>query len=93
VLDDPFADFKGQVQAGERSIPLLELLDDSQRVQIMVEEKPVLPHASIERSLAGVPEWRVADVVDQRQHFREFLIQAELLGNGPRDLSDFQRVR
>ena len=67
MLDDSFAHFEGQVQAGKIEIALLELLDDPQRVQIVIEALAILAHARIELPFPGVAERRMADVVNERQ--------------------------
>ena len=49
--------------------------------------------ALVQRVLAGVPERRVADVVGQRDRFREVFVQPQPAGDGAGDLSHFERVR
>src|SRR5690348_4630939 len=69
------------------------MLDDAQGVEVMVEAKAVLAKRIIQRALSGVPEGRVADVVDQRERFGEVFIEAQRAGDGARDLRDLHRVR
>ncbi len=69
MLDDALAHLEGEVQPREIEVALLELLDDAQRVQIVVEAVAVLAHAAIELPFARVAERRVPDVVHQRQRF------------------------
>ena len=93
MFDDAFAHFEGEIQAGKIEIALLELLDDAQRVQIVIEALAVLAHALVELLFAGVAEGRMADVVDQRQRLGKIRIQTQRAGNGASDLRDFQSVR
>ena len=78
MLDDAFANGEGEVQAAVGGVALLKVLDDAQRVQIVVEAKVMALQAAIQCALAGVAEGRVADVVDQRERLREIFIQAQV---------------
>jgi hypothetical protein len=93
VFDDAFAHRERQVQSSVRGIPLLEVLDDAQRMQIVVEPQAVLLEAAVERTLAGVAEGRVADVVDEGEGFREIFVQPERFRDLASDLRDFHGVR
>src|SRR6266404_4472905 len=93
VFDDAFANFKTEIQAGKIEVALFELLDDAQRVQIVIEMAAVRAHQFVELSLAGMPERRMADVVDESESFGELGVQAQRGSNGARDLRHFQRVR
>ena len=75
-----------------RGVTLLEVLDDAQRMQVVVESPPVTRKAAIERPLAGMTEGRVADVVDQRQRLGQVFVQAEFGGGGAGDLRDLNGV-
>src|SRR6266849_5459202 len=44
MLDDALANFKAEIQAGKIEISLFELLDDAQRVQIVIEKAAVRAH-------------------------------------------------
>jgi hypothetical protein len=48
--------------------------------------------ADVKNALAGMAEWRVAEVMGQRQRFRKIFIQTELPGQRARDLSYLKRV-
>ncbi len=93
MLDDAFADLERQIEAGEIQVALLELLDDAQRLQIVIEALAVRAQQFVQLALARVAEGRVADVVDEGQGFGEIGIQAQGAGDGARDLRDFERVR
>src|SRR6266478_6470216 len=93
MLDDAFANFKSEIQAGKIEIALFELLDDAQRVQIVIEMAAVRLHQFIKLSFAGVTEGRMADVVDESEGFGKLGVQAQRGSDGARDLRDFERVR
>src|SRR5262245_55923687 len=59
----------------------------------VVVKSAVRGHAEVERVLSGVTERRVAEVVRQRDRFREVFVKAKLPRNGSADLCDFQTVR
>jgi hypothetical protein len=46
-------------------------------------------HFAVQRFLSGVGERRVPDIVSQRQGFGEILVQSKDVGQGARDLGDF----
>src|ERR1700747_632645 len=69
VLDDAFAHAEGEIEAGKSDIALLESGDNAKRVQIVVETETVRVHGFVERALTGMAEWRVADVLHQRERF------------------------
>src|SRR5690349_643912 len=52
----------------------------------------MLLEAGVERTLAGVPEGRVAEIVRQRQRFGEILVEPELARQRAGDLGDLQRM-
>ena len=93
VFDDAFANFKGEIQAGEIEIIVLELLDDPQGMEIVVEAAAaIFAHARIELMLAGVAEWRVPDIMRERESLREVRIQMQSARDRAGDLRDFERV-
>ena len=57
----------------------------------MVEAAEIL-QAGIQRPLAGVAERRMAEIMGQRQRFREVLVQPELPGQRASDLRHLQRM-
>ncbi len=93
MLDDALAHFKRKIEPRKIQIPLLELLDDPQRVKIVIEALSVLAHARIELAFACVSKWRMADVVDERESFGEIGIDPQRARHGARDLRNLQRVR
>src|SRR5882762_3029960 len=93
MLDDALANFKSEIQTWKIEIALFELLNDAQRVQIVIKKAAVRAHQLVELPLAGMAERRMADVVDESERFGELGVQAQGGSNGARDLRDFQRVR
>ena len=92
VLDDALADAEGEVEAGEAGVAVLKAGDDAEGVEVVVEAEGVGAEGFVEGLFAGVAEGGVADVVDKSEGFRELGVEAEDLGGGAGDLSDFERV-
>src|SRR6202041_1800853 len=92
MLDDPFANFEGEVQSAEGGVALLEIFNDSQGVQIVIETEAVGAHGGVEGLLAGVAEGGMADVMHQSERLSEVDVEAERPGDGAGDLRDFERV-
>ncbi len=93
MLDDAFANFKGEIQAGKIKVALLELFDDTKRVQIVIETAALRAHQFVELAFAGMAEWRMADVVNESERFGKLSVQFQSGGDGPGNLRNFQRVR
>ena len=70
MLGQTFADFPLQIQDGEIRIFLLKLLDDAEAV-LIVFEAAVTFHQSRKNGFAFVAERRVAEVVRERDGFRQ----------------------
>ena len=87
VLRDAVAHFPREVQA---AAVVLEHVDDAQALLVVVEaaRREIVQHA-----LAGVTERRVSEVVTESDRLGELLLQAQHLGDRPRDLRHLQRVR
>lgn len=86
MLDDPFADLEGQVQSREARVPLLELLDDAQSVNIVIKALAKARHLPVQLLLASMREGGMPDVVRQRQCFRQILVQLQDSCGGARNL-------
>jgi hypothetical protein len=71
---------------------LLQLIHDAQALQVMLETSMVA-HAIVQCLLTGVPEWRVPEVVGQRDRLGQIFIQPKRARYPAGDLSDFQTVR
>src|SRR3984957_9905897 len=85
VLDEPGQRRPGEVEAVELGVMPLELGHDAQSVAVVVEAA-VLGHAGVERILAGMPEGRVAEIVAERDCFREVVVKPQGAGERARDL-------
>ncbi len=92
VLDDALANAEREVESAMRGVTLFEVLDDAQRMDVVVEAAAVTAETAVERALAGVSEGRMADVVNQSERLREIFIQAKRGCRGARDLRDLHGV-
>src|SRR5277367_1493489 len=92
VLDDAFPRAERQVQPAKLGVPALKVLDNAQRVQIVVESQSVFAQSIVESAFARMPEGRMANVMDQRQRFCQPLVQAQHCCYGARDLRHLHRV-
>ncbi|MGY2936177.1 hypothetical protein ACVWZ6_005779 [Bradyrhizobium sp. GM6.1] len=91
VLDDALQRFPGQVEPVEFGIALFQGRNDAERLGVVIEAAKIL-QAGVQRPLAGVPERRMAEIVGERQGFREVLVQPELPGQRAGDLRHLQRM-
>ncbi len=89
VLDDAFPHFKRQVQAAKTSIAHLKILDDTQRVQVVIEEGSMLSHSCVQSFFAGMAKGRMSNVVHQGQGLHQIHVQVELGRDSACDLRDF----
>ena len=87
VLRDAVADFPRQVEA---PAVVLQKVDDAEALQVVVE---AAGHQAIDDPLARMPEWRVAEIVAERNRFGELFVQAKDLGDGAGDLRHLEGVR
>src|SRR5271169_3342493 len=92
VLDDALAHLEGQVEAAEFGVAQFEVLDDAERLQIVVEELTMLAHQRIQRALTRVSKRRMPDVMHQRQGLDEIDDQVKRGGDGAGDLCDLHGV-
>ena len=92
VLEHAFAAFEREIEPGELGVALFELIDDAQRLQVVLEAA-VFAHAFVERVLAGVSERRVPEVVREADRLGERLVDVERARDGAPDLRDFERMR
>ena len=91
VLDDPLERFPGQVEAVEFGIAMFQRRQDVQRLRIVVKAA-IGFQALVQRPLAGMAERRVAEIVRQRQRFRQVLVETEVACQSTGYLRDFQRM-
>ena len=81
-----------RLRPAKARVALLELIDDAQRLQVVLEAAEVA-HALVERVLARVAERRVAEVVREADRLDEILVQAQRARDRAGDLRDLERVR
>jgi hypothetical protein len=74
------------------SIPLLEVFNNTQRMQIMVESPPMVLQAPVQRTLTRMPKRRMADIVNQRQRLRQIFVQTQRTRRRASDLRHFNRM-
>lgn len=92
VLDDALADAEGEIQAAVGGVALLEVLDDTQGVKVVVEAAAVALETLVEGALACMAERRVADVMNEGQGLGKIFVEAEGVGAGAGDLRDLDGV-
>ncbi len=74
-------------------IPLLEVLDDAQRVQIVIEAAAMAAKALVQRTLSGMTEGRVSYIVYKSERLGEILIKPKDSSGSAGDLRDLHRMR
>ena len=92
MFEDALTALEAQIQSVEIGVSLLELVDDAQRLQIVLESAEI-QHAFVERILPGMAEGRMTEIVRETDGFRQHLVESQRLGDGPRDLRDLERMR
>jgi len=91
VLDDTLQRFPGQIEPVEIGITMFQRGDDAQRLCVVIEPAMGL-QTGVQRPLAGVTERRMAEIMGQRQGFREILVEPELPGQRAGDLGHLERM-
>ena len=91
VLQERLARLARQVEARVVGAAALEPIDDAQHLRV-VAKTAVCAHLLVQRFFAAVAERRVADVVREREHFRQRLVQTEPARDAARDLVHLERV-
>src|SRR3990172_5390445 len=92
MLEDALAGFESQIQAAKWSVLLFQHVDDPQRLQIVLKTT-ISAHAVVQRTLSGVPEGRMPQVMRQRDGLRQILVERKRSCHGARDLCNFNGVR
>jgi hypothetical protein len=92
VFDEAFERFPTEVQPVEVGVPTLEICHDSQRLRVVIKAAKSRKRF-IERALTGMTEWRMAEIVGERQRFGEVLVQSECTRERTGNLRDLKRVR
>ena len=92
MFDDALANAEGEIQTAKGGVSLFKPGNDAQGVQVVVETQSLGAESVVERLFAGVPEWRMTDVMGQRQSFSELRVEPESVRQGAGDLRHLQRV-
>ena len=92
MFNDSFADLKGEIQTRVSGKTLFELLDNSERMEIVVKTATVAAHQGVEAAFAGVAKRGVANVVDKRKRLSQVCVQPHRFGDGASDLRNFKGV-
>ena len=74
-------------------VSLLKVLNNSQRMQIVVKPQSIPLQASIQRTLARVPERRMSYVVRQCKRLCQITVEPQRRRHLPRHLRDLDGVR
>ena len=91
MFGEAFADFPGEVEAGEVGVFVFEEFDDAEALAV-VFESAVVGHELVEGLFAFVAERGVAEVVGEGDGFGEVFIEVESLGEVSGDGGDFDGV-
>src|SRR6185436_19125966 len=75
-----------------RGVAVLELIDDAQRLQVVLEAAEIV-HAVVQRVLTGMAKRRVTEIVGETYRFDEVLVQAQGARNCAGDLRYLEGVR
>src|SRR5262249_25885352 len=89
VLDKPFERFPGEIEAGERRITPLKRSHRAQRLGVVVEAAD-FGKAAVKGTLPGVAEWRMTEIVGERERLGEVLVKAKGTGERAGDLGDLK---
>ena len=90
VLDNAFANFKSQIQTGKIEIGTFELLDDAERLQVVIEPRAVCTHQFIQLLFAGVAERRMPYVMDKGERLGKLRVEAQRSGDCAGNLRNLQ---
>jgi len=92
MFNDSFADLKSEVQSRVSGKTLFELLNNPERMKIVVKTATVRAHQGIQSPFACVAKRWVANVMNQRERFCKVNVQAQGFGDGAGDLRNFEGV-
>lgn len=93
MLDDALTHAQRKVKPAKLHIPLLEVFNDSQGMQIVIKTQPVRLHCHVQGAFPGVTKGRMSNVVDQRQRFGQILVQPKRGCDSTGNLRDFHGMR
>src|SRR5262249_43453228 len=91
VLEEPFERFPGEIEPVEGRVAALEHGHSPQRLRVVIKAARS-GEAAVERALAGMAEWRMPQIVPERERLSKVLIEAQGAGERAGDLGDFKRV-
>ena len=91
VFENSFAAFKGQVQAVELGVVLLELIDHAQRLQVVFETAEIR-HALVQRILPRMTERCVPKIVREADRLGQLFVELQCAGGGSGYLRDLERM-
>ncbi len=91
VLDQTFQRLPGEIEPVEARIAALERGHHAQGLRIVIEAAKRF-EAFVERTLAGMAERRMTEIVGERQRLGQILVEAERAGQRAGDLRHFERV-
>lgn len=93
VLLQAFKDLPTEIQSGMRTAVLRKPRDDAERLLVMFKARSPLLHPMMQCLFARMAEWRVTQVMGERDAFRKILIQAHRTRKVSAELRYFHRVR
>src|SRR6185437_15072232 len=91
MFEDAFTALEGQVETTELRIALFQLIHHAQGLDVVLEPS-IGAHTLIQRILAGVTEWSMAEIVRKADGLRERLVQPQSARHGLGDLGNFDRM-
>lgn len=77
MLNDSFPNFECEIESGKPRIALLESLNNSQRVKIVIEAVVKAAHLSIEFAFTSVAKRRMPDIMAKRQGFGQVFLEMQ----------------
>ena len=88
MLDQPLERLPGEIEPVEVRVAALQRCDHPQRLRIVVKAAE-RRETFVERPLASMAEWRMSEVVRQRQRLGQVLVEAERASKRTGDLCHF----
>src|SRR5207248_2252772 len=92
MLNNSFAHFKGEIQSTKCRVSQLKILNNTQRVQVVIKEKPMPAHGGIERFFSGVTKRRMPDIMRESQGLDQIHVEPKLRRDGTRNLRHLDSV-
>ncbi len=91
VFDDSFERLPAEIQTVELGIAVFEPRQYTQGLVVVIEAAE-WRHDLVESRLAGVAEWRVADIVSKGKRFGKILVEPKAARQTASDLRDLETV-